>query len=143
MKIWNTDNICGTVYYNTDCDVLGILLQSIYYHDNNMSNENHSNWEYLNIKSLVLNTLREYKNHMTIDPVVLEQRQYCSHLTNDMDNRVENWEMIFDFCLHDAAVYATHQAAKTNGREAEPYAQLACKLWQYSRQLRQNTNGRK
>lgn len=142
-QIWNTPDICGTIYTTSDHDPLGALLQCIYQHDNFMRSEDHEKWEYMNIKALTHQTLRNYQNVIAINPLVLSDHDdYCSYITSKSDRAVTRWEHIFDLCLHDSAVECTYRAANNTGDIAQHYARLACDLWQYSRQLRQFTNGR-
>lgn len=138
--MWIIQDFTGTLYtqHNT---MLGHLLQSIYWLDNQhfTAVSDLVPWEYHNIANLVKDSINNFRSGYGIQtsPIVDPIDNYCSTLSIESarNGRVAAWTFIhiFDLQLHDAAVTYTHLAAKES---SEVYAQIACTLWVYSRQLR-------
>lgn len=141
MKIYDIENICGTVYIlSTDnkIDEIDNLMQVLMFGENNYRYINHENWEYNNIRNLTFELLRNNNVFLGIFPASYsDPDNYCSYVNGSEDDLTKRYEHIFDLSLHDAAVKATYNAAQYTGELANAYARLACQLWQHSRQLRQ------
>lgn len=144
MYIWDIEDFIGTLYTNIDCD-LGHLLQTIYWLDNQGYKDffNLIPWEYHNIAEIIKNDTHRWRDYydLNVSPTVNPIEHYCSILTStSYENQSQMaWSFmhIFDLVLHDTAVTMTYKAAKES---SEVYAEIACNLWQYSRQLRVDAN---
>lgn len=142
--MWDIKDFTGTLYTNHETE-LGHLMQTIYWLDNRQFSEFHDilPWEYHNIADCLKSDMYNFNNWweiITITPIVNPDDDYCSVITSKFDNvyqGVWSFMQIFDLQLHDAAVTYTYKAANcTDLEESGIYAQIACTLWGYSRQLR-------
>jgi hypothetical protein len=141
--MWNVTDRIGTLYTNHDTRI-GHLLQTAYWLDNQQWKEFHGiiPWEYHNIINIVKGDIRNWDQwfNLNTEPIDDPADHYCSVLTSGAyENQYQMaWSFmhILDLQLHDAAATYTYLAAEKTGKRAEQYAQIACNLWQYSRQLR-------
>lgn len=139
--MYNVKDICGTLY-SSEPTTAGDLMQTILWSYNHIPYENLP-FSYANIRSIMLDSLRNWGTYYDIDTNVLTHKQYngdgntegkyCSIVTSDSEDMIRRWTQVFDLNLHDAAVSYTYLAAQTGN---ETYATIACRLWGYSRQLR-------
>ena len=141
--MWDIQDFTGTLY-SQHPTTLGHLMQTVYWLDNQAWKEFSTilPWEYHNIANCVRHDIQQWAQWYNVkaNPIVEDRDFYCSTITSEYENvyqAVWSFMQILDLQLHDAAVTYTFLAAESNGDETpKQYAEIACGLWGYSRQLR-------